>query len=323
MPPQARPKVLDAYWRLAAERQQIYLRRLEGQSAPWSNDPILRTYKFCNAYRAADRVSQYLIGQVIYGAQSSYSADDELMRIVLFRLFSKPATWQLLCREHGDVTLATLRSGGLAQTLDRAFGEGQRLYTAAFILCANRSYGFERKHRNHIALLEQMLRPGGLSRAVSKAKSLNELTTALREYPLIGPFMAYQLAIDINYSELCDFDESEFTIAGPGAKRGIDKCFSDIGGHSHEEIIDWITACQDQEFEKRGIKFSNLFGRPLQSIDIQNLFCELDKYARVAFPDLKSNRKRIKAKFTEAGPLPDPFFPPKWGLHPGSATTRL
>ncbi len=31
---------------------------------PWAEDSILRAYKFCNVYRATDRVSQYLIRDV-------------------------------------------------------------------------------------------------------------------------------------------------------------------------------------------------------------------------------------------------------------------
>ncbi len=126
--------------------------------------------------------------------------------------------------------------------------------------------------------------------------------------------MAYQIAIDINYSELCDFDESEYTVAGPGAKRGIAKCFIDTSGNTAEEIITDLTVRQDEEFAKREIDFKPLFGRSLQAIDIQNLFCELDKYARVAFPELRSNRSRIKARFRPSGELPAPAFPPKWGL---------
>ena len=38
----------------------------EGQPAPWTSDPILRRHRFTNCYRAADRVSQFLISQVIY-----------------------------------------------------------------------------------------------------------------------------------------------------------------------------------------------------------------------------------------------------------------
>jgi hypothetical protein len=243
-----------------------------------------------------------------------HSAEDQLLRIVLFRLFSKPATWELLCNAHGDVTTAGLRAGGYAHTLDEAFASGTKLYTAAFILCATRAFGHERKHRNHLALVDQMIKPGALPAAVARARSLRELCDALLQFPLIGSFMAYQLAIDINYSELCDFSETESPIAGPGARRGIAKCFVDTRGWSDERLILWMTERQDEEFARLGIGFPSLYGRPLQAVDVQNLFCELDKYARVAFPELKSNRTRIKARFAPAGQLAPPFYPPKWGL---------
>jgi hypothetical protein len=322
MPPNARPQVLDAFWNLAAERQEIFFRRLEGQPGPWTTDPILATYKFCNAYRASDRVSQYLIREVIYGDRQDYDAEDQVLRIVLFRLFSKPETWELLTEAFGDVTVDSFRAEGFGEILDDAFGSGRRLYTSAFILCANRAYGHQRKHRNHLALLEEMLRPGGLPTAVARARSIGDLVHALQAYPLIGPFMAYQLAVDLNYSELCDLDESEGSVAGPGARRGIAKCFSETKGWDDERIILWMTTRQEQEFERRGIRFRSLFGRRLQAIDVQNLFCELDKYSRVAFPELKSNRSRIKAKFFPTGSLPEPFFPPKWGLAPSEQALR-
>ena len=41
---------------------------------------------------------------------------------------------------------------------------------------------------------------------------------------------------------------------------------------------------QEDEFARRGIEFQTLWGRPLQLIDCQNLFCEVDKYARVYHP---------------------------------------
>jgi hypothetical protein len=53
----------------------------------------------------------------------------------------------------------------------------------------------------------------------------------------------------------------------------------------------------------------------LHAIDCQGLFCELDKYARVAFPELRSNRQRIKINFTPSTePLPL-FYPPKWDIN--------
>ena len=314
MSPVPRQQVFDAYWHFAAERQRIYLARLAGKPAPWTEDPILAEFKFCNAFRASDRVSQYLIRDVIY-SEPALAPEELLLQIVIFRLFSKPETWELL-EAGGGVDRDALYSGRLGELLDLAVARGQKLYTGAFILCATRAYGFPRKHRNHLALLEEMMRPGGLSRSVATAGSLHDVYEALHRYPLIGPFMAYQLAIDINYSELCDFEENDTTVAGPGALRGIGKCFTDRDGLRPEQLIMWMTERQDQEFNRLGIEFPGLFGRPLQAIDIQNLFCEVDKYSRVAFPELKSNRSRIKSRFAARPELPSPFFPPKWGLDP-------
>lgn len=58
--------VFDTYWRFAAERQEVFFRRLSGSAPPWTEDPVLRAFRFTNVYRAADRVSQYLIRRVIY-----------------------------------------------------------------------------------------------------------------------------------------------------------------------------------------------------------------------------------------------------------------
>ncbi|MDP9136391.1 MAG: putative DNA base hypermodification protein [Actinomycetota bacterium] len=305
--------VVRAYWKLAAERQRIYFQRLEDRPPPWTSDPVLSAYKFCNAYRASDRVSQYLIREVIY-RDGDYSAEDQILRIVLFRLFSKPATWELLEEACGDIRCSTFDVERYGHVLDRAFGAGERLYTGAFILCANRTFGHDRKHRNHLALIDLMLKPNGLAAEVARATSLGDIFASLSAYPLVGPFMAYQLAIDINYGELCDFSENEDPVAGPGARRGIAKCFSDTAGWDDRRIIEWMTAQQSEEFDRLGVEFPSLWGRPLMAIDIQNLFCELDKYARVAFPELRSERSRIKSRFAPTGPLPPPYFPPKWEL---------
>jgi 5-hmdU DNA kinase-like protein len=319
----AREDVYRAYWQFAAERQRIFLRRAAGQPGPWTDDPILRQYKFCNSYRASDRVSQFLIRDVIY--RGDFLPDDALMRIVLFRLFSKIETWLALERELGPITRATLHGQRLARVLERRQAQGT-IYTSAFILCANKAFGHDRKHLNHIELVRTMFRRGALPAAVARASSFAAVYRALLGYPLVGPFMAYQLAIDINYSSLIDFDEDEFTVPGPGAERGIGKVFPTARRRDMASIIDWMTKSQEAETARLGIDLPTLFGRRLYAIDCQNLFCELDKYARVAFPELKSNRQRIKSTFTPAGPLPDLFYPPKWGVNerlPGPVTPQL
>lgn len=109
----------------------------------------------------------------------------------------------------------------------------------------------------------------------------------------------------------------DFVVAGPGAQVGIRKCFADRGSFSDEDIIRWMTDRQHEEFDRLGIRFQNLWGRDLQLIDCQNLFCEVDKYARVFHPELNERhaRKRIKQKYSPAkAPLNRYQFPPKWGL---------
>jgi hypothetical protein len=148
-----------------------------------------------------------------------------------------------------------------------------------------------------------------------EAKTLREVYDLLHGYPLMGDFMSYQTTIDLNYSALLDFSENEFTQAGPGALRGIKKCFEDLGDYTPAEVVPWMAGRQDEEFARLGLPFGGLWGRPLHAIDCQGLFCETDKYCREAAPELASARKQIKARFT---PTPEPirlFFPPKWGIN--------
>lgn len=311
-PPRSRRELYLAYWRFAAERHDIYERRLEGQPEPWTDDEILQRYRFCNAFRASDRVSQYLIRDVVYGL-CGLDGRDRFLRTVLFRLFSKPSTWELIEAQCGPVRADTFDEPRVATVLDEAMEGGCTLYTSAFILCANRAYGHPRKHRNHLALVLQML-DDRLPERIHDARSLGEVYSLLRRYPLIGPFMAYQLAIDLNYGPDLGFSEDEFTMPGPGAIRGLGKVFVDLGDYSPQDAIHWLVERQATVLEEVGLPPPTLRGRPLQAIDCQNLLCELDKYARVRFPHLLSDRRRIKQVFAPAGELPDPVFPPHWDL---------
>jgi hypothetical protein len=149
------------------------------------------------------------------------------------------------------------------------------------------------------------------------AKTLQEAFEIVKAFPGFGDFLAYQMAIDINYSNIIDFSESSFVVPGPGAIGGISKCFSDTGGLNNVEIIKFMTDRQELEFDRFELDFQTLWGRRLQLIDCQNLFCEVDKYARVRHPDVKgfSDRTRIKQKFKNKSTGIDYWFPPKWGIN--------
>ncbi len=313
--PTPRDGVYELYWKFAAERQQVFEARVAGVPRPWTQDRILQEYKFCNVYRAADRVSQYLIRDVAYRDDDSSPAD-RLFQIVAFRNFSNIGTWETVTGTLGrSPRIADLESGAFESALTEARERNGGLYTGAFILCATNAYGRNIKHLNHVELFRDMFVRSRLAQRILEAESFEEVYDLFHTFPLMGDFMSYQMAIDLNYSEHLNFSENDFTKPGPGALRGIKKVFSDLGGLTPQEVIMWMVDNQEAEFARLGLEFNGLWGRPIHAIDAQNLFCETDKYCREAVPELASARSRIKSRYAST---PEPimlFFPPKWGIN--------
>ncbi|MBN2128688.1 MAG: hypothetical protein JW741_04300 [Sedimentisphaerales bacterium] len=307
--------VFDTYWAFAGERQRVFFRKLAGEEFPWTKDPILSTCRFTNAYRAADRVSQYLIRNVIYAGDQSPT--EAFFRILLFRLFNKIETWELLERNLDTVCWGEYSFDRYNDVFDKALYKGTRIYTAAYIMpSGKKAFGHSRKHANCLRLIETMMEDD-LPRRICDATSMEQAFGLLRSYPMIGDFLAYQYVIDINYSTLTNFSEMEFVVPGPGARAGIRKCFRDLGSMTESDVIRYVAENQEAEFARRGLRFQTLWGRPLQLIDCQNLFCEVDKYARLAHPDVEggNKRKRIKQRYRPNPTRIDYWFPPKWRLN--------
>ncbi len=307
--------VFTTYWRFAAERQEIFFRRLKHPDPPWTTDSVLQYHKFTNAYRASDRVSQYLIRNVIYAG--AFSTRDLFFRILLFKIFNKVETWELLEQALGPITFSTFSFTAYDTVLARAFQRGDRLYSGAYIMPAGgRNIEYARKYQIHLRLLEKMMTDDLVNR-ISDAASMGKAFALLRSYPSIGDFLAYQYITDLNYSEITNFSEMEFVVPGPGAKDGIRKCFSDLGGLTEAELIKFVTDRQEECFAAVGVPFPTLWGRKLQLIDCQNLFCEVDKYARVVHPEYigDSGRTRIKQRLRPSDKPIDPFYPPKWKIN--------
>jgi len=295
----------------------IYYKRINGSKAPWTSDEILRKYKFTNAYRALDRVSQYLIREIILPDEDRIETpDNKLFRILLFKTFNKIETWASLKDGLGEISWDNYDFDEYNKVLSSDMAANRSIYSAAYIMASGKRYfGYDRKHQNHLKLIEFMMR-GDLPRKVMECGSMNDLYNLLYSYPTIGSFLAYQYATDINYSSLTDFSEMDFVKAGPGAIDGIKKCFTSVGSYSEEDIIKYMAENQSIEFERLGLDFPGLYGRELMLIDCQNLFCEIGKYARVAFPNVLGASRRTKIKQLYRAPLDidPPYFPTKWGI---------
>ena len=310
--------VFQAYWHFAAERQRIFFKRVNGSNSPiLTDDKILSQYKFTNSYRASDRVSQYLIKNVIYRSDLPSDAENVFYRILLFKIFNKIETWEAIQDAFGPVVLANFNFDEIDEFLSARQYAGLRNYSAAYIMpSVGRVFGHKRKHSNHLKLIMWMLAEKYPSK-LSKSNSMKEGFDLFLSTPSIGPFLAYQFITDVNYSEITNFSEMEFVKAGPGALDGISKCFVDTKKLPPEKIISEMTKRQNQYFENLEIDFPSLWGRELQLIDCQNLFCEVSKYSRVSHPEIlgKTGRTRIKQKYRPIGRPPAPWYPPSWRLN--------
>lgn len=298
------------FWRFAAERQRIYRRRVATAPPPWTDDPILAEYKFTNVFRASDRVSQHLV-RLIYDG-TSRNAGDLFLRVLLFKIFNKVETWRWLEHDRLDISVAGFDVSVFDASLNRMRMTGKSIYSGAYIMPSG---GAGSKHLMHLRLLARMVQDR-LAEKLESTRSLRDAYELLLAYPTFGPFLAFQYAIDLNYSPLMNHDEGEFVVAGPGALDGLSKCFTSPGEYSPSDIIHLLAERQNDEFARFGLTFDDLWGRPMQPIDVQNVFCEVSKYTRVSHPELAgaSGRVRIKQRFSSHGAMPDPFFPPKWKL---------
>lgn len=310
MPLPIKSGLYDEYWRFAYQRQEIFFNRFVKLQHSLSDSSILKKYKFTNCYRCCDRVSQFLIKNIIYSGV--YSKEDTFFRIILFKLFNKIETWLFLEDQLGDISINNFDVGLLDSLIAERMKNNCRIYSAAYIMpSGKKEFGFSRKHLNNLHLLQLML-DKNMHVEIWQCASLQQIYECFLALPTIGPFLALQFSIDIAYSNYSNANESDFVVAGPGAIRGIKKCFDDDLGWSSQDIIRYMTDIQHVEFARLGLDFKYLSNRKLQLIDCQNIFCETDKYCRVKHPDIVVGNRRIKQHYRPQSKFIDFYFPPKW-----------
>jgi len=322
-------KVFETYWPFAAERHSIYVKRLRGEPQPWTSDEDLRKYKFTNIFRVADRVSQHLIRSVIYAPDLPSDPEEVVFRILLFKFFNRISTWEEFVRAFGIPSWRDFDERAYVRVLDQLRARGEKIFSGAYQHndLSNYARVSPYKHPRYLRLLRDMMQDK-VAAKLRAARTYREAFEVLHRYPLHEDFIAMQHLTDINYSEVINFSEDDFIRAGPGARKGLRKCFEEDSAPpgsfglrnlpSAEEAAAWITdiaGSQELFFEHFGLKPPTLFGRRLSLIDVQNVFCETNKLARVKHPEYSLPKEKLSPKrFEVTGPLPKQFFPPKWQL---------
>lgn len=277
---------------------------------PQPSNKILQSYKFTNCYRSLDRTSQYLIKHIIN--RTDQSPEDVFFRIILFKLFNKIETWLSLEAALGEISVYSFCAKNYSLALDKLREQSQKIYSAAYIMpSGKREWGSPTKHVNNLLMLETMVK-NELHKRIWEERNMTQIFEHFLRIPSIGKFLAYQYATDIAYSHYSEASEDQFVIAGPGAARGIQKCFPTATERSYRYIIQMMSEIQEQEFSRFGLTFQPLKNRPLQLIDCQNLFCEVDKYLRVKRPEFGKPGARIKQHYRKTESDIDYCLPCKW-----------
>lgn len=304
---------LKYYFYFIQERMNIFWGRYSHQDYI-TDDPILKEYKFTNVYRASDRVSQYLIRNVIYKDLDIYTPEDVLLRILVFKVFNRIETWEYLYKQT-DIRIDSFDVERLSKLLTKR-QKDYPIFSNAYMMAGShaRYAGINTKHLVWLQMIDdEFIQNRGFEKLLN-AKSMSEVYNQLRNYPLIGDFLAYQYTIDFNYSPYLNFDEDSFVKAGVGAVRGIKKCFFSYG-NSFEDAIYYIHDHFEELQERYGYKdFRPLPGRKPKLIDLQNCFCETDKYLRAKMPELKVGNVRIKQHYKPTKECINYYFPDKWNV---------
>lgn len=315
------------YWMV--ERQNIFWKKYNGESAPWTEDEILANHKFTNVYRALDRVSQYLINNVI---KEGYSKEDMFWRIMVFKHFNLGETWDLIIDKYGDINSNT-DIIDLGNFLAKEMDKGATLYSNAYMMtsaflsgtkgkyCHLKGNGWK-KHQYYFYIFNEELKKNrGNLENILNSETFEECFTNLSKITSFADFLSYQIVQDLNYTEHFNFDDNSFCAAGLGTIRGINRVFDITGKADYNDIVKWTHENLPSLFVEYSNKYDiDLSFTPLPNHlprvpDISNCFCETSKYLKGINPGTKLGEKRIKQIYKNKGfPKIDYVFPKKWGV---------
>ena len=265
------------YWQ--TERESIRVKKEEYKlPAPWTDDPILQEFKFCQVFREDDRTTRWFRTHI---REPLANSSDVIMATIIFRWFNFIPTGRTLVENdlhrnwEGDKAIQLIRKQPKWVTgsyiiktpngMDKVTGVAECIDTM---------------WKDKESILSQ------LHKDLAKGESSLEATwLILRDYPYMGPFMAYEVVTDLRHTYLLENanDIMTWANAGPGAMRGLNRLTGrplDYSRKSHP----WCKEMQDLFKEvKKVLAPSIIFrnGANYEMREIEGGLCEFDKYSRI------------------------------------------
>ena len=287
-------KIANAVDRLLAfteEREAIRRRRAERKAWPWTKDPILREWSFCNVKREEDRVTRWIAANW----REPYADDPDLwFAMVVARLVNKPETLAELGypvpwnRKLFLEVMAEIGKGSYggaymihADNVKRP-GMAPRptpVYQADVLFDPLWAERVEIRPRRGDTLAAF----DGIFRQLQDDKAIESL----------GPFYIGQIIADLKYVEPLKSAKDWWTycVPGPGSQRGLNRILGRAVNASWVES-EWRAEMRRlhediaPDLEQLGI------GR-LHRQDLNNVLCEFDKYERTRLGEGKPKRRFV------------------------------
>lgn len=254
------------YW--MEERQRIYLHRQAGDPWPWTKDPILQRYRFCNTYREQDRETVWLRENWL----RPYKDHPNLwFAACLFRQIN----WSSTLAEIGFPEEWNAKR--VLKILQSRKARGEKIYTSAYLIP---SRGEKEKIRYTV---KRVLTP--LWKTVEKSglplfERIQDAHAWLKTFYGFGPFLAYEVASDWRHTRyLCNAkDIYTWANPGPGAKRGICRLLQkDLRlPLPRSEQLRYMQEAYQWILERRNVTILPT----LEMRDIEHSMCEYDKHCR-------------------------------------------
>jgi hypothetical protein len=265
------PERVETYLYWIQERERIRHRKEELlQEPPWTDDPILREFKFCQVFREDDRTTRWFREHIREPLKDS---PDVAMATIIFRFFNLIETGRTLL--DNNLHRAWNREKAIEEITKQP-----KWVTGAYIVKTpnrmNKVTGVA-ECVSHIWYHREEL-----IKKLEEMTTLQEAWTFLLQYPYIGPFVSYELVTDLRHTYFLNeaTDIKTWANAGPGAMRGLNRLTGrplDFCRRSH----DWNSEMQELYWIcSEALDLEN-FKYPFEMREIEGGLCEFDKYSRI------------------------------------------
>lgn len=267
------------------ERYKIFLAKQAGKPKPWTNDAVLRAWKFTNVKRSDDRTTRELITR-LYKPNYNAPAEQVLLNAGIARYFG---TWEFSAAAGWQTTF---KPAFLKKLATDRLAKRERVFTGAYVIT---NQGIKDKKQNvvvDIFLHGLWQARRNIIQAYKEHDRWEDAAGALMRVEGFGGtgFMAKEVLQDCMLTAFMAgaADRETWSPCGPGARRGLNRIYGLAIDSSWKEE-DALGAMQDlrDEVLKHWPK-----GFPALDLhDIQFALCEWDKYQRVALGEGKPRSK--------------------------------